>query len=105
MAAADPRMMVRSDFRAVAGVTATDVRVSPRWRPTTKKFATAFDDNGNPVFVNGARTVKVIRDGITTYVPAASFGRKSRTTRNRVVRVNRTPETARIPLKGMDWSQ
>lgn len=102
----DSRMMVASDFRAIGGVSPRDVRVSERWKGTaTRAVGTALNDDGTPHLVNGRASVKVIRNGIVSYVPASHFGRdsKSRTTRTRSNA--RVIETARIALKGMDWNQ
>lgn len=95
---ADNRMMVRADFRAVAGVTATDVRVAPRWQRTPYITRTA------------GSTVKVTHaDGTTEIRSAASFRpkRDHEATTRRIKRSNaRIIETARIGnVKGMDWTQ
>lgn len=53
----------------------------------------------------GSATVAITRDGVTTVVPVSNFSRKSERTTKRVKRAAVQPETARVTLRGMDWSQ
>lgn len=49
-------------------------------------------------------TVAITRDGVTTVVPVSELRGTTRR-RTRKLQTTHTPETARITLKGMDWSQ
>ena len=70
-------MLIRADARAMSAVTALDVRVSERWKPTARHaIGTAFDSNGPVLTETGGATVKVTKDGITEYVPASQFRTK-----------------------------
>jgi hypothetical protein len=100
MAEQDARMMVRADFKAIAGITATDVRVSPRWQATaTRAVGTALNEDGTPHLTpQGGATVKVTyADGTMAYKPASSF-KKERAQKS--IRKNRAAariiETARL---------
>lgn len=94
---ADYRMANRADFKAEAGITALSVRVSPRWQRDTR-IKRSFGE-----------TVKVTyADGRTENKTAASFRKSDSEPRIRqhVQRSSaRIAETARITLRGMDWSQ
>ena len=101
------RIDIVSDFdyqfsRSLRGVPSNPhrvVRATPdcwkRGLSRSRAIGTAVDENNDPVYApDGGPTVKVIKDGITTYVPASNYRPTRRLSTRQAATVQRHHMTA-----------